>query len=135
MKKISSKQYASALLLAADECSDKDLIKILDNFLSILRLNKSWKRLPKIIGYLRKISDEECGILRTEVISAMRLSNALKDRLIYWLKQRTGRKEIIFQERIKPELVSGFSLKFDECILEASIKNQLDKLTITLSNN
>ncbi|MDP2587139.1 MAG: ATP synthase F1 subunit delta [Candidatus Komeilibacteria bacterium] len=133
MKKITPKQYAGALYASfKDQPSDK-IEKIFDNFLAFVWANKDWKNLSKILTSFEKIYQDKEGLADAQIISSTDLSSKLKNHLQSWLDQFTGKK-VEVKYNIDQALLGGVVIKYDDLILDASLKTQLANLHKQLTN-
>jgi len=131
MRKISPKQYALSLYESLAE--NKDQGKIMENFLALVSYNKDWKNLSKIISSFEAIYDAKEGLIEAKVESVRDLSASLKKQIIAWLKAREN-KEIILKESINQDLLGGFKISYQDTVVDASLKTQLQNLKNILNN-
>ena len=101
------------------------------DFLKLLLDKNREEFLPGIITYFLKIIDESKGVLRGDLKAAYPLSNEQKKSLKSQLDRITG-KNVIINEQIDSTLIGGFIIRMEDTVIDASIKNQLDKLRETL---
>jgi len=131
MRKISPRQYALSLYESLAE--SKDHVNIMENFLALVSYNKDWKNLSKIISSFETIYNEKEGLIEAKVESVRELSNSLKKQIITWLKEREN-KEIILKEKINQNLLGGFKISYQDTVVDASLKTQLQNLQNILNN-
>ncbi len=134
MKKITPKQYAAALYASFKEQPAGEVEKFFDNFLSFVWFNKDWKNLNKIVKSFEKIYQDKEGLADVEAISSMELDARLKNHLQQWLDRFTGKK-VALKYQIDQTLLGGIIIKYDDLILDASLKIQLSNLHKQLINN
>ncbi|PIS42504.1 MAG: ATP synthase F1 subunit delta [Candidatus Kerfeldbacteria bacterium CG08_land_8_20_14_0_20_40_16] len=127
MKKITSKQYAIALYESIKDSKGEELNQRIRNFLALIKKRKAVKLLDKIYDHFVAIYHEQIKVLPTEVIASRDLSPNVKNEIISWLKNYTGRTADL-AEKINPEILGGVIIKFDDTILDASLKNSLKRL-------
>lgn len=131
MKKIFPKQYALALYEAVKDAKGEELREKINNFLELVKKQKKLKLLNKIFSNFIAVYQEKEGLMPATVIAARETSHKIKREIGDWLKKYTGRTAILTEE-ISPEILSGIIIKFEDTILDASLKNQLKKLQNTL---
>jgi F-type H+-transporting ATPase subunit delta len=103
------------------------------DFLNLLLDKNREEFLPEIITHFLKYIDESKGIMRGELRAAFPLSEEQKQALKKQLDRITG-KNVLFAEEIDTALIGGFVIKMEDTVIDASIKNQLDKLRETLKS-
>ncbi|MFA5062027.1 MAG: F0F1 ATP synthase subunit delta [Patescibacteria group bacterium] len=128
MKKTSNKQYAKALFEATKGMSAHNLTEIVNSFLGILQRDHRLKKIEYIIEEFVKYSKKAGGIKEIEVESARKLEPVTIEKI----RKVFGAKSEI-TETINKDLIGGLRLKVDDVILDASIKNQLQRLKQTLT--
>jgi F-type H+-transporting ATPase subunit delta len=87
--------------------------------------------LPEILSQFEKLDEEERGVRRAEVVSAVQLSKDEKELIISKLQRITG-KEILLQDRVDPEIIGGVVVYVDGDVIDGSIRAQLAELRATL---
>lgn len=131
MKKITAKQYAISLYESLKEARGEEIRKRIANFLIMIKKRKDLKLLNKIFQNFIKIYQEQEGILTTEIITAKPLTEKVKEEIIKWLKKFTNRTATL-EEKIDSKILGGIIIKFNETILDTSLKSQLKKLQQSL---
>ncbi len=131
MKKITPKQYAISLYESLKDAKGEEVKELIRNFLELLKKRKQLKLLNKIFQCFIKVYQEQEGILTTEVITARQLTEKIKEKIIEWLKKFTNRTATI-EEKIDSKILGGIIIKFNETILDTSLKSQLKKLQRSL---
>jgi len=133
MIKISNKQYAEALYESLKSSKDNELKEKVANFLELLKKRKSLKRLNNIFKKFREIYQRAEGIIDVEIVSARQLDEEAKKEVNSWLKNQTKRDPEI-TEIVRPEILGGAILKYEDNIFDASLSGQLKKLKKQLNN-
>lgn len=132
--KISAAQYAKALFESVNHCSEKELKNNLENFVLILNRDRAFGKISEIIQNFIGIWEKENQELAVELSSARELGPTAKDLIVEYLKNKTGAKKISLQEKLNPDLISGFILRYNSHIIDGSLKNSLNNLKSKLSN-
>lgn len=101
------------------------------DFLKLLLDKNREELLPGIITYFLKFIDKSREVLRGELKAAYPLSDEQKKSLKNQLDRITG-KNVVIKEQIDSTLIGGFIIRMEDTVIDASIKNQLDKLRETL---
>lgn len=102
-----------------------DLVSL--HFMSVLFSKGREYILEDIISYFRGLLDDYRGIVRGEVQSVLRLSQAQMDELKEKLDKVTG-ENVVLSQSVNKDLLGGFIVKIQDTVIDASIKNQLEKL-------
>jgi F-type H+-transporting ATPase subunit delta len=87
--------------------------------------------LPEILSEFEKLDEEDRGVRRAEVVSAVPLSKDEKTLIVSKLRSITG-KEILFRDRVDPEIIGGVVIYVDGDVIDGSIRAQLAELRATL---
>lgn len=128
--KYTSKQYAGALWEVWKKKSPVQRTAVLDNFIKLLKKQKAMKKLDFIKQELEKIYLVRNGLLKAEIISPYPLSktslNKLKKFISSFFRHKTN--SIILEQRIDKDLIGGFQIKAKGFLIEAALKNILNKL-------
>ncbi|MGE5425749.1 MAG: ATP synthase F1 subunit delta [Bacillota bacterium] len=132
--KASVKQYAQSLYELVAEKSEKDSEKLIAAFIELLNKNGDLSKAEAIIEELSRLFTEERGVLSAELTSARSLSQTAKDKLVSFLRKKTGAKEIEVMEKIQPELLGGFILRYDGYVIDGSVRSNFARFKNQLSN-
>ena len=98
--------------------------KIMGNFLNLLVKKKRAEILPEISNAYRSMVDEAKNISHGNVISAVELSDELKNNIQTVLEKLTGKK-VELTTSVDPSIVGGMVAKVGDLVLDGSIKTQL----------
>lgn len=126
--KISARQYAESLMDSVSAKSDSEAAKVLDNFAQMMMENRDLNRLDEVLAAFSKIWDQSQGELAVEFTSARAVSNDVKASLEKYLKAKTGVSKIVLTEKINPEILGGFVLRYEDQVIDASLKSSLGDL-------
>ncbi len=125
--KISSKQYAQALVETVSDKKGKTVGEAIDNFVKLLTQNNDLKLANEIYGQITDIYNEQEGILDAQVFSAKVLGkkeNVVKQQI----KSETGAKEINLENIVDKNILGGMIIKYGDKILDMSLKARLEEL-------
>jgi F-type H+-transporting ATPase subunit delta len=98
--------------------------------INLFRLLRRKSRLalgPSIAAFFREMVDEERGVVRATVTTAVELDGERRDSLVQRLRQQTGR-EIVLEERVDPGLLGGLVVRIGDQLLDASARTRLRQL-------
>ncbi|PIT94715.1 ATP synthase F1 subunit delta [Candidatus Falkowbacteria bacterium CG10_big_fil_rev_8_21_14_0_10_39_9] len=123
--KISDRQYAESLLLAVSSQSESEGRSSLDNFAIIMRENLDLNRLDAILAIFSKLWDKSQGELAVEFTGARAISTDVRSELEKYLQTRTGAKKIVLTEKVDTTILGGFVLRYEDRVLDASLKQNL----------
>ncbi|MBP5687301.1 MAG: ATP synthase F1 subunit delta [Muribaculaceae bacterium] len=91
------------------------------------------------IDFLRSIAlafmkqyREQNGIAKVEIVTAVQLGDDEINAIIDVVKEQFGDKTIELTKKVNPDLIGGFTVDVDSRVLDASVKNQLEKLRLKL---
>ena len=98
--------------------------KIMGNFLNLLVEKKRAEILPEIASAYKTMVDEAKNISHGNVISAIELSDELKENVQTILEKLTGKK-VELTTSVDPSIIGGIIAKVGDLVLDGSIKTQL----------
>ena len=117
-------QYAEALVEALEDKSGRERSEATRRFLFILRKNKDWAKLGRIVKEAEKQSLRKQGIKKVEVESAVPLSPTVKKEI-----EKILGKKIVLEEKVRPEVLAGIKILVDgEILIDASAERQLQRM-------
>ena len=98
------------------------------DFVQLLIRNGREQLLPEVVGFFEQILDDHRGIIRGEVQSVVPLTEAQLNELKNKLNKMTGKNVILTQTKDK-KLLGGFVVKINDRVIDASLRNQLSKMS------
>lgn len=98
------------------------------NFLKILIKNSRFQELDSIYTSYCKISDKFSNKLNVEIISAISLNEDDKTQITEKLKQKL-KSNIIPKWQKDETIIAGLVFKFEDYIIDTSVKSKLEKLS------
>jgi F-type H+-transporting ATPase subunit delta len=101
--------------------------RALAEFLVLLRRKGRLRLIDEIADKYREVFEEDRGIVRAQVRTAVAMTADERRRLIRTLEARTGRT-IVLQEDIVPDLIGGVLVVAEGQIIDGTIRHQLDLL-------
>lgn len=127
--KISAQQYALSLYESIKGKTDKKEIKnLLGNFVALLGKNNNLNKEAEIIEIFENIWNSENGELNAELTSARELNKESRETVIDYLKEKSGAKKIILDEKTDKKILGGFILKYNNRIINGSLSSSLEEL-------
>ena len=72
------------------------------------------------------------GIAKVEIVTATQLGDDEINGIINVVKAQLGDKTIELTKSVNPDLIGGFTVDVDSRVLDASVRNQLEKLRLKL---
>jgi ATP synthase F1 delta subunit len=106
-----------------------------EHFLHFLELLTEKHRLP-VIFRIRRVYDElwadENKLLEVNVTSAVELDEQLLKQIDEEIEKQTGRK-VELSSRVDPDVLGGLVLQVGNVVLDASLRNRLEKLRKTIA--
>jgi F-type H+-transporting ATPase subunit delta len=101
-----------------------------------LLINKTREEhLPEIVAAVVTQYNIIKGIHQVKLTTAEAVSDAVKDAIVSKVKQETPLHSIELETAVKPELIGGFVLEFDNNLVDASIARDLRDIKKQFSQN
>jgi F-type H+-transporting ATPase subunit delta len=110
-----------------------DLDEQTRNFLATLAGNRRLALLPEIASMYEGLRAEAENIADVQVVSAVELSDAQKQRLTSALKQRLKR-EVRLHCEVDASLIGGAIVRAGDFVIDGSLKARLDRLAVEMSH-
>jgi F-type H+-transporting ATPase subunit delta len=101
--------------------------ELANNALRVLGARRRLSALPEIAALLRRLSDEQSGILRASVVTAGEMPESFFERLKSELEAATGRK-IVLEHSRDPSLIAGVVTRIGDNTIDGSIKGRLAEI-------
>jgi len=132
--KISVQQYAHSLYDSVIGKTDKEAKIVCQNFVALLGKNRELNKAEEIMDIFIELWNKEHGELVAELISARELGTSTRETVIAYLQEKTGAKKVVLEENIDKKLIGGFVLKYDNKVVDGSLKTSLAELKSKISN-
>jgi F-type H+-transporting ATPase subunit delta len=107
------------------------LSRTCQNFLFVLAEKGRLAVLDDIVQVFSTLADERTGVVRTEVVSSVPVTEGQLMRLKAALGKMTG-KTVKLETRVDPDLIGGLQIHVDGTVYDTSIATQLQKLRETI---
>jgi F-type H+-transporting ATPase subunit delta len=108
---------------------------VLKNAVAMLYRRRLMSRSGAILKALKKISNNENGILEARVWSRNKIEPNDKKELISLLKEKYGNKEIVLEERLDEGVIGGFRIEIGDELIDLTLKNKIYQLQAYLNKN
>ncbi len=106
-----------------------------ERFLRFLELLAERHRMPVIFRIRRQFDAlwrEERKLLEVEVTSAVDLDEGVVKEIGKRIEEQTGRK-VELSAKVEPDVIGGLVLRVGNMVLDASVRNRLDRLRRTVA--
>lgn len=94
------------------------------NLFRLLRQKGRFALGPSIASYYRELRDEERGIVRAEVRTAVELDGPQLDAITQRLREWTG-KDVAIETVVDPELLGGATVRIGDRLIDGSTRGRL----------
>lgn len=128
MTSIRNNEIARAIYLSTEGKTGSSLAKSLSDVVNFLYRKRLLSKSKEILEILRKIINQEEGILIAKVISFKKLQEETKKDLTHLLKKRYSAKEVIFEEKLDEKLLGGMRIEVNNEVIDLTIKNKIWQL-------
>lgn len=105
------------------------------SFLMLLVDRQRIAFLPGIAGRFQDLVRQLRNTILAEVTSAIELNDGQKHAVIEKIKAMSGSPNIELQTRIDPELLGGVIIKVGSQVLDASVRGQLRRISVSLGKS
>jgi len=105
-------------------CREQQFLPLVQNFLHVVLENNRFSKIDVIISEFIEMYMEDCGYTYVTVQSVKELSKKQDNDLQNNLKKLLS-KEVIIKYEIKPEILGGLVIRYDDNIIDDSIKNKI----------
>ena len=132
--KISVSQYSQALFDLTFEKSEAEVEGVLNDFLKFLIKNNDFALVDKIVVSFNELIKLASGVLEIEIISARPLSSLSDLNIKKYLANKSGASDVKISEEIDNSMIGGFILRYDDKVVDASLKQSLVNFEKQISN-
>jgi len=128
MATISNNDIARSIYLLSKGKTGAELSNILHNVTKFLARKRLLSKANDILSRLKKIIDQENGILAVKVTSGKKLGEEIKKSLVHSLKERYRVRDVNFIEKQDENLLGGVKIEANDEIIDLTVKNKIEKL-------
>lgn len=123
MKRLSSRDYATALIGAWHEASAKDRPLVAKKFLELLRRQRATKLLPRILDWIERLDDQAAGRTRVVVTGATDVDAAS---LTKTLSAKLG--AVAVSTVTDPRVLGGLAIRVGDTVVDGTVATRLQRL-------
>jgi len=105
-----------------------DVAPLIRNLVSMMVLRGDIAKTGRAVEVFRSMADDSRGTARAEVVTAVPLDDARKQRLADGLANLVGRKQVILTETVDPEIVGGVIARVGDRLIDGSTRTRLRSL-------
>src|SRR3989339_2085153 len=127
------KILAKAVYQALVDKNKQDTIKIVDNFIAYLKQHHFLPLLSEILAELKVLEQTDKNILAVELVSARALDKHSITEATKYLQQKST-QTLEITETIDEQLLGGMKIKYQDKVLDLSLKKQINNLNKSLVN-
>ena len=109
------------------ELFDKEVGGLAVNLMCLLASINAVKNLPSITDSFQELVDEERGIERCEIVSAVGLTEEQRKRISKGISELVG-KEITVETRVDEEILGGFVARVGDRLIDGSLKTRFEDM-------
>lgn len=97
-------------------------------FICLLIEKKCLKYIDFVFAEIEKILNKKNNILEFTIEAAVPVKNSFKNEITQIIKNETGSADVKINTRIRPELLGGYLLRTDDFYIDATLRDQADKM-------
>lgn len=101
--------------------------QVVKNFCFLLADKNRLAYLPEIEDHFRVLLDEEQGIMRGEIVTAVSIAKAKRENIKKTLEKQLE-QNLVLSHRVDKDILGGLVLKVGDKVYDASLKAQLNML-------
>lgn len=128
MTTLSNKDIAQAIYLVSKDKTHVELHEVINRVVKFLARRRLLSKTGDILERLNKIINYENQKIVAKLLSAQKLKEETKKKLLLLLKERYKAKEIILIETIDEKLLGGIRVEINDEIIDLTVKNKIKKL-------
>lgn len=128
-----AKILAAALYEASKNKKGKELDQVIANFSDYLAEHHFVAMIPGILAHLESIHFQAEGIVATKLTSKEELPQSEIKKIVDLVKKNT-KQDVVIKTEIDEDLLGGVVVKYNDKIIDMSIRQQLNNLAKQLSN-
>ncbi len=132
-KKQQVKILATAVLQALQDKNKQEATVVVENFLLYLKQHHYLYLIKDILEALKDLDNEARNILAVEISSVNPLSKETVQIIDKYLQKKLN-QELVIEEKTDVDLLGGVKIKYQDQVLDLSIKKQINNLNKSLVN-
>jgi F-type H+-transporting ATPase subunit delta len=111
-----------------------DVDPMVRNTVNLMTVNRDITKFREMFRVFGEMADEHRGIARAEVVTAVPLDDARRDRMAAGLAQLVGRNEVKITERVDPEIIGGVVAKVGDRLIDGSTRTRFQAMRNKLAD-
>ena len=124
---------AKAVFLSLADKDKQKANKVVDNFIAYLKEHKLVPLLPKIIVAVKNLHYQATDTIGVKATAKDKLPANVIDKLSATMKKKLA-KEVDLTNCIDEDIIGGVILRYNDKMIDASIKTKINKLAKQLEN-
>ena len=105
-----------------------DVDPLVRNTVNLMTVNRDISKFKDMFRVFGEMADKHRGIARAEVVTAVPLEKAHRDRLAAGLAKLVGRSEVDITESVDPNIIGGVVAKVGDRLIDGSTRTQLQAM-------
>ena len=127
------KILARSIYEVVKDKKETELAKVVDNFVMYLKQKGLMRMIPDILSQLESLYLEDKHMLKLNIFSKFELA-ADEVQAISRLVEKKSGKGVKLEKRLDEEMLGGARLRYEDKIIDFSLKTQINNLAKELSN-
>ncbi len=123
MKRLSSRDYATALMGAWHDAPAHDRPKVARKFLELLRRQRATKLMPRILDWIERLDDQAAGRTRVVVTGAGTIE---AEALTKTLQAKLG--AVAVATRTNERVIGGLAIRVGDTVVDGTVATRLQRL-------
>ena len=111
-----------------------DVAPLIRNMVSIMVLRGDVLKFTRMVVAFTELADDQRGTARAEVVTAVPLDDARKQRVAEGLASLVDRKEVALTETVDPSIVGGVIARVGDRLIDGSTRTRLRTLREELAS-
>ncbi len=128
MTTLSNNDIARAIYLVSKDKTGVELHDINKKIVRFLAHRRLLSKSKDILGRLSKIMNYENRRIAVKILSAKKLKEELREKLITFLEKRYKAKEVVVIETLDEKLLGGIRIEVNDEAIDLTVKNKIKKL-------
>jgi F-type H+-transporting ATPase subunit delta len=128
MTTLSNNDIARAIYLVSKDKTTAELHDVNKKVVKFLARRRLLSKSKDILGRLSKIINHENKRIIVKILSAKKLKEELKKKLIFFLEKHYKAKEVVIEETLDEKLLGGMRIEVNDEIIDLTVRNKIKKL-------
>ncbi|MBL6962434.1 MAG: ATP synthase F1 subunit delta [Bacteroidetes bacterium] len=103
-------------------------------FMHLIVANSRENLLIEIFKQFNKLFFEHHHIVDAEIVTAVPIKEGTIENLKSFISKLSGYKQVELKNKVDEKIIGGFSLKYNDKLLDASVLHELDRIRKEISN-